>query len=272
MLKRSIVRHKKFTTVFVALLLASLVCLSALSSSQREQSNYFAMEGNDVIGYISQSNPYDTPDEWANRSVAENAASAQIPHELLVTMSSVELVISCLNYPFFVDYYFDNELHGDPFVKMVLPYFNGFSELFSRADGATATLEVYNSINLGNLIESDNYSTLRLDFLLALLRQYEIIDKLTQVEKIQLLQKSSELVRDIEQNWNEHYSPGNIYLLSARVLTTLDENFMQVVRQSQILSNYITMDFSVDVTQEEMEFANDTILYMFDYIRHTYGG
>lgn len=86
-------------------------------------------------------------EEWKNfKSHQEMANACQIPDDLLSKIPTEELAEICLNYPlFFTMKAFNNLQEG---FDQVSTEFNGFQELFKRADSGTILLEIYKNSDL----------------------------------------------------------------------------------------------------------------------------
>ncbi|MDR1156786.1 MAG: hypothetical protein LBK75_00545 [Oscillospiraceae bacterium] len=263
--------NKRKLFVFgVSLLAVSVLTISVgLAPYAGEKSPWFTQPETGEEGFVPAHNPYDTPEAWAELSTLDNLALVQIPEDELSAMPTVQLVKSCLNYVYFSDMYASSAF-GDPFVSMVQPHFNGFSELFTREDRGSAILSIYSNLDIQELDGVDRWAVLRLECLYAMLRQYEILDAMTVDEKVLLLQTIAG--RRLSAT-NDAVSASTFYselLVAARCLNTFDGEFQQKVANSPPLSYILDMKF-VAADAEDADFASETMAGICSYIQDNYG-
>ncbi len=85
------------------------------------------------------------PSIWASfGSLKERQDACQMPENLLKTISTKNLVETCMNYPLYGMYLaYNNEMEG---IKIIMDGFNGFAELEKREDAAIELLNYYEKI------------------------------------------------------------------------------------------------------------------------------
>ena len=82
-------------------------------------------------------------DEWKSISHAQRVASLQLPADTLQSISTARLLETCLYYPFNIDIFaLDDQIHSFNRVK---EQFNGYAELYRRADFVQELMNLYNS-------------------------------------------------------------------------------------------------------------------------------
>ena len=87
---------------------------------------------------------------WSNLVTEEDRFSAmQIPEEQLVSMSTQDLVITCMNYPAWLYFTaFNNPQDG---IDINIHNFNGLQELMKRADAPVELLSVYKQMDAARM-------------------------------------------------------------------------------------------------------------------------
>lgn len=135
--------------------------------------------------FITEINPHETPSEWKSMSVAQRVEASQIPDELIVKLSTDEIILYNMNYNFLCDMYFFTSTQ-DGFSQLKQQY-NGIDILLSRSDGRKRLIQLYKSIDLDELYQKDRYSSMRMDYIQMLLAQDEIIKSLTESEMRELV-------------------------------------------------------------------------------------
>ena len=85
-------------------------------------------------------------DEWKSISHAQRVASLQLPADTLQSISTARLLETCLYYPFNIDIFaLDDQIHSFNRVK---EQFNGYAELYRRADFVQELIDLYASRNV----------------------------------------------------------------------------------------------------------------------------
>jgi len=74
---------------------------------------------------------------------------SQIPDEILKTMTTKDLVVSCINFPLRADFFAHNNMLSG--VKRIAAEFNGLQELFARKDNVQCLLDLLQSKDLESL-------------------------------------------------------------------------------------------------------------------------
>jgi len=181
--------------------------------------------------------------EWANfRSHAEMLEVCQVPESILKTMSTEGLVETVLNYPLRIDTF----AYNDPQTGFdaVATQFNGIKELLNREDAATELLAQYKTLDL-SVANKDwepkdrgEYTLGTVAFTEILMAQYEIINKMTEIERINVL---SEAIKknDEKHKFAEFYGQsGQAYTIwiMARVLKS--ENYAPFIQMVEENDNF----------------------------------
>lgn len=194
-----------------------------------------------VVSLIAQqkSMPYDYPvkpgtKEWkALASHDEKQQVCQIPIPMLISMSTRDLVETCLNYPLYGDMMaYDRVQDGFEYVKKG---FNGLQELLKRNDVGATLVEKYGKMDPNAIdsnwtsIEKGKYS-LKFFFIEILLAQDEVISNLSKNDRMQLLRESHKKIIAKQQHPEVYGLMGftNNTLLMGRIM--LKENYAPFVK------------------------------------------
>lgn len=98
--------------------------------------------------------------EWYDLSHDERINVCQIPDNILVSMPSSALAISCVEHPLVLEYVFAN--NEKEHITLCMNEFNCLTELLRREDGVRNLMNVYD----GLIIDSDvEYPSIKLGFL-----------------------------------------------------------------------------------------------------------
>lgn len=119
-------------------------------------------------------------EEWNTLKDHEARINAmQIPTNILTEISTEELVIACINYPFGLQYgAYKNEYEG---IIKIIEEFNGLSELMKRKDACAYLTEIYKNANAEGLTIKDKriderFWSLKFGYLELLICQDQIIN------------------------------------------------------------------------------------------------
>lgn len=149
-----------------------------------------------VLSVLSQAQVYNFPvrpgtETWSNLVTEEDRFSAmQIPEDQLVSMSTQDLVITCMNYPAWLYFTaFNNPQDG---IDINIHNFNGLQELMKRADAPVELLSVYKQMDAARMAPKSNAInqtswSLKRSYFELLLAQDAIINKMSETDRMDLL-------------------------------------------------------------------------------------
>lgn len=194
-----------------------------------------------LISALSQAQVYDYPvkpgsEEWGKlKTEVDRFAVLQIPENLLKTMNTHDLVVTCLNYPGMVLFGVYNDMQKG--MEHLIKNFNGLQELMQRTDAPAELLSVYKQINSSKLkllsrsIEQSSWSIRRIYFEL-LLTQDCVIDKMSDAERSLLMEEARNRLYHKIDNSEEYsvmdYQPS---------LMIVEKNLKKTVGKSSVKSN-----------------------------------
>ena len=203
--------------------------------------------------------------EWKElKSHKEMVDVCQIPTNTLSTIPTGELAQLCMNYPlFFTMTAFNNLQEG---FNQVSTEFNGFQELFIRADAGVVLLEIYKKYKPKNVqviedLISRGKHKYCLFFIEFTLSQQIVFEKLSNIEKRALL---SETILKTEEKSKAGFSTFNkqaTSLIAVRILE--NEPVINQIKEEKS-DKYRLFSISVLLTEKDMidEIKNATIKYL----------
>lgn len=128
--------------------------------------------------------------EWDNlKTYQEKLNAYNIPQDILKTITTKELVKTCLNYPEFRLVFTRNDLQSG--YDYISTKFNGFKELESRSDAGKSLLELYSEYDPAGFdpnssdLEIGRY-IVRFTYIELLIAQYDILKNLTDIQEKEL--------------------------------------------------------------------------------------
>ena len=131
-------------------------------------------------------------EEWYQlKTEKERISAVQVPEDILAKLTSEELVDLCIKFPLF-GYYTAFNTPQDGFLIMVARY-NIFGHLLSRKDAGKSLITAYRDAGMSGfrtLPYSNEFWTIKLDYLELILAQRVIMQSLTSEEKVELLSEA----------------------------------------------------------------------------------
>ncbi len=187
--------------------------------------------------YVSKINPYDTPEIWVNLDIEEMFEVSQIPQESVKSLSTDDLILTCMNYNFFSDMYFFNTIKEG--FENVASSYNGLQELSLRADSGSRLIDLYKSIDFDRLLTNDRSSTIRFQYLEMVLAQDSVLDTLTAQESRELAVECYNKVVQIAEGPPDTYTISTTLFLGLNCLYRHDSGFAQIIDGSAAVKTYI---------------------------------
>ena len=188
--------------------------------------------------YVSKTNAYDTPEEWAAlEDVIAMREASQVPSDVIDTVSTDELVLYCMNYNLFADIFLFNTMQ-DGMDSMRINY-NGLSELINREDAAECLIRLYKLYDLEAQAARDERSTIRLHYLESMLCMPEILDSLTADQSKELAAACADKINRIVNDENCIYSAGTAMYLAAISQYETSVEFASIIDASSGAKRYV---------------------------------
>lgn len=185
----------------------------------------------------------------------------QVPETLLKEMSTDNLIITCINYPAFGHYTaYPNAIIG---IEQVISNFNGLQELMKRNDAPTKMVGIYTAIdstmNISNKLIDNQHWAIRCTYFEYLLSVDDILDKMSDTDKVQLLKEAQKKLWIKMDNQTEYstdsYRP--TLLTMAKILVELDSISFE---NNDKLSEFIKSGFLDELTAKLIIDSTDKYL------------
>ena len=124
----------------------ALLLLLLVAAGMAKAQNYQPYKSG-VIAYHGYSFPIvPGTDEWKSINHTQRVASLQLPADTLQNISTARLLETCLYYPFNIDIFaLDDQIYSFNRVK---EQFNGYAELYQRADFVQQLMNLYSGRNV----------------------------------------------------------------------------------------------------------------------------
>ncbi|WP_287620184.1 T9SS type A sorting domain-containing protein [Parabacteroides sp.] len=206
-----------------------------------------------LISALSQAQVYDYPvkpgsEEWGKlKTEADRFAVLQIPENLLKTMNTHDLVVTCLNYPSMVYFTAFNDTQKG--IEFLVNKFNGLQELMRRDDAFAELFSIYKQMDSrtlklqGGNINQSSWSIRRVYFEL-LLTQDCIINRISDIERTSLIEEIRNKFYQKADN-PEEFSRLD-YLPTLKLLNVTLSNSKKVKQENSVEEILVNVFQSVD--------------------------
>lgn len=147
----------------------------------------FSQDADDVYDYPIKPGT----EEWKQlKNIPEAEEACQIPNNILSSISTKGLLITCMNYPLKISILASNNYKNG--FESIMKTFNGAQELINRADIVPVLLDFYSEIDpkyykIDRSISKQGENAFDYTFIDMLITQDNILNKLTEENKISLL-------------------------------------------------------------------------------------
>lgn len=188
--------------------------------------------------YFAPVNQYENRAEWLRYSVPERVRLSQIPVEKIQSMTTDELLISCLNYNLLIDMAFADTAAGG--YETVKKEFSALEALLGRPDAGTRMLVLYKMIDVCEMMEQDPCCGLRLRLLESLLTEECVVRSLTDSEVKELVQAAVQKAEQILGTKGAILSYSGSASVILKCLYQRDLTVRKLINQSDGLKLYVT--------------------------------
>jgi len=132
--------------------------------------NCFARSVNNAFDYTELSKQIP---EMENK---ERNQLLALSDEQIDSMTTEELLVTCLDYPLFCDiFFYDSEAEG---LEAIIDRYNGLQALLKREDLGNVLAEFYSAVDLDGVIKTDCYGTFRLRYLELIILSDGVLDSM----------------------------------------------------------------------------------------------
>ncbi|MCX6328357.1 MAG: hypothetical protein NTZ85_02425 [Bacteroidia bacterium] len=199
--------------------------------------------------------PYEFPikpgtEQWAKLTTSDQMDEVCIiPDQVLSTLSTKALLLTCLNYPRLVDFFSTNNMQTC--FEFYSTHFNGLNELLNRPDLNKVLLNYYPEIDIQNYtLNGDNNkpSFLQISFFELLLAQDKIIRNYNNSEKSEILLQA---IKNLETRKSKNESIGRqitTALIISRVINVLNNRALDKITNKDIYNAFNSSGIVLDTS------------------------
>ena len=188
--------------------------------------------------YCSEINGYENKKEWQALSVEERNAISQVPEDMLKTMPTDALIITCMNYNFLGDIGLVDSSAN--ILDAMKEQYNGLRELCKRSDAGTELLRLLSCFDARAFSENDRIPSIRFSYLMMILCDKNILNSLTSVQAKEWISQLNRLGGEIDKEELASLSEISVFLPIMRCLYFNDPGARKVINSDRALKKFVT--------------------------------
>lgn len=196
------------------------------------------------------------PTVWQTfQSFEEMQIACQVPDDVLKSMSTDNLIQTCMNYPLFGNYVaYNNQLDG---INSVLSGFNGFAELQKRENAADRLIAYYEGVDIGKIAESVTaHSTMKNELSILHIGYLELILSSELIPSLYMEPNMSRLEKARYKKFEEKLQYSTVYSLETLKKSLLLGAQIKLkskvvnIEEKTILSRFVEMGGEVNTLED----------------------
>lgn len=240
-----------FSIAFVFLttlvIIIGIVCTNATAATKEVWYKQIALNNNSKDSF--NAHDYSSIDEQIKSTdPSERNKILALSEKEMNTMSTEELLVTCLDYPLFgYIIFYDNLTTG---FKSISNRYNGLKELMSREDIGSVLLDFYSSVDYDNVLKTDKYGCLRLKYLELLMASDDILFSLSSETRQKLLSVCMEKLTDAIENYKDIINPMTTTLVIGKILYMESPEFNNFANSEPIILNYLNGIGACEITDD----------------------
>lgn len=187
--------------------------------------------------------------EWSKLlSTEEMINVCQLPESTLKSISTNDLLVSCLEYPLLLQYTASNSPYEG--VISITNIFNGFNELLNRSDYPVVLVDYYKKANVTETNDNPNMGAFAFNFLALelLIGDERVINKLdvyTQKQVIDIILDKYGQKKELDEYFGFYGKMTTTFILNRYVEKVYDNSFAKSDQQKLFTEKMIITDLDV---------------------------
>ena len=191
----------------------------------------------------------------------DRQAILALSEEQINSMTTGELLVTCLDYPLFGDFcFYDNAVVG---FERVVDNYNGLQALLARDDVGEAAYSFYSAVDLEKVIDTDDFGSLRLNYLTLLISDDRVLENMTSELRQRLVRICAENCAAIYENYNGKLSYIFTARLAGKILFIESDEFKSFAESSEAVGYFLETGTMGGCSDEDW---NKIVQFIAEYI------
>ncbi len=166
---------------------------------------------------------------------ANRAEFLAVPEEKLAAMTTEELLVTCLDYPIFMDFLCFNTLEMG--FGSIYDRYNGLQALLERDDVGEVLTEFYSRIDLEQIPKTDEYGTFRLKYLEFIIEH--AVDNMSADSRRELFEVCREKFTAISEQYGNDHSPIMNIAIAGKILYNESDDLKSFVDGNEDVKGFL---------------------------------
>lgn len=179
----------------------------------------------------------DIQDDIYNSPSDERAEASEIPQELLDTMNTSALLITCLEYPLQYHIYMHDSYRKG--YEIIRENYNGLSELVERPDAGEVLFNFYMGIQLSEVAKSDEFPATRMTYVNLIASDVDIVKKYTKQQRVGLIQRCVNDIQEYANKYSDLFSMEPLFSFLGRLLYEDNEEFRELAQKKESIQSLV---------------------------------
>ncbi len=157
--------------------------------------------------------------------------------EQINSMTTEELLVTCLDYPLFCDiFFYDSEAKG---LEAITDRYNGLQALLTREDLGDVLAEFYGAIDLDEVIETDYYGTFRIRYLELIILSDGVLSSMDSDARKELFSVCITNCEEISQKYSSELSSFLTSRIAGNILYLDSPDFKELADSNQAIKDFL---------------------------------
>jgi len=169
----------------------------------------------------------------------------------VMSMSTQELLVTCLDYPLFGDIvFYDNLVTG---FESVAKKYNGLQTLMECEDIGDVLCEFYTQIELDKVLSTDEFSLLRFDYLTLIIADDRVVEKISSENRKVIFNQCVQNCKDMYSEYKGELDYIQTARLAGKILYLENTKFAELAKSSEVIQKFLNTGTVGEYSAEEWE-------------------
>lgn len=180
-----------------------------------------------------------------------------LSEEQINSMTTAELLVTCLDYPLFGDIFFYDDITSG--FNAVVERYNGLQALLKRSDVGDVLVDFYDAVELNNVLGTDNLGSLRLTYLEMMLSSEKVLGSISLETRRKLYDKCVSNYKEINEKYSSTLNSTACARIAGKVLYIDSPDFKALADGNDSVVNFLNGSGVVEYSEETWKQVEDCV-------------
>lgn len=187
----------------------------------------------------------------------ERKKSLDLSQERIDSMTTTELLVTCLDYPLFGDiFFYDNVTSG---FNTIAKRYNGLQALLERDDVGDVLVEFYSAVDLENVLATDDLGALRMTYLEMIIASDQVLDSMSLKTRHKLYDKCVSNYKEINEKFSSKLNPAASARIAGKILYIDSPDFKELADKTDSVLDFLNGYGFVEYSEETLTQVEDCV-------------